>query len=111
MNLSQKYEDNILFIQKFPAEKLIKNMKRAALACVSYISTAEREAIENTEDYSIKYIEKRITKIKILTNKLPWEDYRIELDISSISIYQQKGYSKYELISSIPIEVLRIFTL
>lgn len=109
-NLTSIVESNIKFIQQYSFDEWISKLKSVAIACIPFVSPAESERIMNTKNYSVEYNELGIGKIVIIANSPEWDSIEIILNCMGIVINRQNGHSKFEHVSTIPLEVLRMFT-
>lgn len=105
-DLGEKIKDNIAFINAIELESLINFLKATAIDVLSFPQDKEVEAIKNITDVVIHRSKDGICKIEMHTTDMPYEDVFIELNTSYITIGQQRGHSKVETISIIPVSVL-----
>lgn len=109
-NIDNVIEFNSKFVNSLSCDEWIKLLK---LIVISYLplygdNSKDIEAINNIKDMTIHYGEFGLHSIKLMTSKLEYEDFSIELNQMNITISKQKGYAKFEELSKIPIEVLRL---
>lgn len=91
-------------------ETWIKILKETTIAFKQHVlSDNEKSAIMDAKSIVIKYDDFGLCEITIIvTSKDAYEDYKIELNTMFIVISQQKGHSKFEELSRIPIAFFRV---
>ena len=107
--LEERVKNNEDFISKYTIDEWITILKHICIACINIPSNNEIDAITNANSYKITYEEGKISNIVLYTTKLAWEDFKVELNSLHIIVSRQKGHSKFEQITFIPIEVFKLF--
>lgn len=89
-------------------ETWIKILKETTIAFKPRV-LSDKSAIMNAKNIVIKYDDFGLCEITIIaTSECAYEGYKIELNTMFIVISQQKGYSKFEEFSRIPIAFFRV---
>nr|DAW84529.1 MAG TPA: hypothetical protein [Caudoviricetes sp.] len=109
-NLTSIVENNVKFIQQYSFDEWVSKLKLVAIACISFPSSAEIEEIMNTKNYSVRYDEWGISEITIIANGSEWNSVEIKLNCICILISRQEGHSRFEPVSTIPLEIIRMFS-
>lgn len=109
-NLTSIVENNVKFIQQYSFDEWVSKLKSIAIVCISFPSSAEIEEIMNTKNYSVRYDEWGISEITITTNSPEWNSVKIALNCMCILVSRQEGHSKFEPVSTIPLEIIRMFS-
>ena len=106
--LEEMYKNNSNLINILDANDWVKLMKEIAISFLVFPKEEEIAAIRDAKNITIEYDETGIKNIVIYTSVFTYQDYKIELGISSLHISKQNGHSHFENLYRLPISTIRI---
>lgn len=107
-DLDTKFERNSNLLNSISTDEWIKLLKELAISSFFISKDEEIKAINEANRISIKFGDTGLEDIVIVTSKLPWEDFKIGANISSIVISRQKGHSIFEIVQEFPLSAVRV---
>lgn len=105
-DLEKDYNDGLKLLQKYNTPQWINILKEIAK---KYLTSQKGKSFIDSIDTVILSSEKGNTvKIELISNIIAYEDIKITLTPSSILIEQQKGHTKFEQVTRIPLSIFQL---